>query len=185
MHHAGAFVVVLGADRRESGTHYTPKSLTEKIVEETLTPIVYRGPTEGAAREDWKLKSADELLDLKVCDPAMGSGAFLVQACRWLADRLVKAWSDLEAAGGRIDDEGNIHTAEEARAFEPLSRDTEERAESGASPHRRALPLWRRQEPARGRTREAVTLVDHPCQGTALRLSRPQSPEWRQPSRHP
>lgn len=128
VHHAGAFVVVLGADRRESGTHYTPKSLTEKIVEETLTPIVYRGPAEGAAREDWTLKSADELLDLKVCDPAMGSGAFLVQACRWLADRLVEAWSDMEAAGGRIDDEGRIRAADDAAGFEPLSRDTEERA---------------------------------------------------------
>lgn len=128
VHHAGAFVVVLGADRRESGTHYTPKSLTEKIVEETLTPIVYRGPAEGAAREDWKLKSADELLDLKVCDPAMGSGAFLVQACRWLADRLVEAWSDLEAAGSRIDYEGRIRAADDTAGFEPLSRDTEERA---------------------------------------------------------
>jgi hypothetical protein len=128
VHHAGAFVVVLGADRRESGTHYTPKSLTEKIVEVTLTPIVYRGPAEGAAREDWKLKSADELLDLKVCDPAMGSGAFLVQACRWLADRLVEAWSDMEAAGSRIDDEGRIRAADDKAGFEPLSRDTEERA---------------------------------------------------------
>lgn len=128
VHHAGAFVVVLGADRRESGTHYTPKSLTEQIVEETLTPIVYRGPAEGAAREDWKLKGADELLDLKICDPAMGSGAFLVQACRWLADRLVEAWSDIEAAGGRIDDEGYIRAVDDATGFEPLSRDTEERA---------------------------------------------------------
>jgi hypothetical protein len=128
VHHSGAFVVVLGADRRESGTHYTPKSLTEKIVEETLTPIVYRGPDEGAAREDWKPKSADELLDLKICDPAMGSGAFLVQACRWLADRLVEAWSDTEATGGRIDDEGRIRAADDAAGFEPLSRDTEERA---------------------------------------------------------
>ena len=128
VHHAGAFVVVLGADRRESGTHYTPKSLTEKIVEETLTPIVYRGPAEGAAREDWKLKSADELLDLKVCDPAMGSGAFLVQACRWLADRLVEAWCDMEASGGRIDDEGRTRAADDTAGFEPLSRDTEDRA---------------------------------------------------------
>lgn len=128
VHHAGAFVVVLGADRRESGTHYTPKSLTEKIVEETLTPIVYRGPAEGTARENWKLKSADELLDLKICDPAMGSGAFLVQTCRWLADRLVEAWSGMEVVGGRIDDEGRIRAAEDAAGFEPLSRDTEERA---------------------------------------------------------
>ena len=35
----------------------------------------------------------EQVLDLKVCDPAMGSGAFLVEACRALAARLVEAWS--------------------------------------------------------------------------------------------
>jgi len=128
VHHKGAFVVVLGADRRESGTHYTPKSLTEKIVEETLTPVAYRGPAEGKAPEDWELKSAEELLDLKICDPAMGSGAFLVQACRWLSDRLVEAWSATEAAGKKIDSEGRILGEGGGEAFEPLPQDAEERA---------------------------------------------------------
>lgn len=128
VHHKGAFVVVLGADRRESGTHYTPKSLTEKIVEETLTPVAYRGPAKGKAPEDWELKSADELLDLKICDPAMGSGAFLVQACRWLSDRLVEAWSVTEASGKRIDSEGRIFDDATAEDFDPLSQDYEERA---------------------------------------------------------
>lgn len=128
VHHKGAFVVVLGADRRESGTHYTPKSLTEKIVEETLTPVAYRGPAEGKAPEDWELKSADELLDLKICDPAMGSGAFLVQACRWLSDRLVEAWAVTEAGGKGIDNEGRIVAANAGEGFDPLSPDAEERA---------------------------------------------------------
>src|SRR5439155_17807012 len=35
----------------------------------------------------------EQLLDLKVCDPAMGSGAFLVEACRQLGVRLVRAWA--------------------------------------------------------------------------------------------
>ena len=128
VHHSGAFVVVLGADRRESGTHYTPKNLTEKIVEETLTPVVYRGPAEGMAPKEWELKSAEELLDLKVCDPAMGSGAFLVQACRWLSDRLIEAWSVTEASGKKIDNEGRILEDGDTDAFEPLSQDAEERA---------------------------------------------------------
>ena len=34
----------------------------------------------------------EQILDLKVCDPAMGSGAFLVEACRQLGDALVEAW---------------------------------------------------------------------------------------------
>lgn len=128
VHHKGAFVVVLGTDRRESGTHYTPKSITEKIVEETLTPVAYRGPAEGKAPEDWELKSAEELLELKICDPAMGSGAFLVQACRWLSDRLVEAWSVTEAGGRQIASEGRIVEGATAEGFDPLSQDAEERA---------------------------------------------------------
>jgi hypothetical protein len=127
VHHKGAFVVVLGADRRESGTHYTPKSLTEKIVAETLTPVAYRGPAEGKAPEEWELKSAEALLDLKICDPAMGSGAFLVQACRWLSDRLVEAWAAAESNGKRIDSEGRIFD-DATEGFDPLSQDVEERA---------------------------------------------------------
>src|SRR6218665_792490 len=91
-----------GPARRETGTHYTPKSLTEAIVTETLTPIAYVGPAQGTPRADWALKSPAELLDLKICDPAMGSGAFLVQACRWLADRLVEAWAQAEARGHMV-----------------------------------------------------------------------------------
>ena len=128
VHHKGAFVVVLGADRRESGTHYTPKSLTEKIVAETLTPIAYRGPAEGKAPGSWELKNAEELLDLKICDPAMGSGAFLVQACRWLSDRLVDAWAAAEASGKRIDSEGRIFEEAPTEGFDPQSQDVEERA---------------------------------------------------------
>ncbi|RMO85603.1 hypothetical protein ALQ32_03853 [Pseudomonas syringae pv. tagetis] len=102
----GAFVVITGSDRRETGTHYTPKSLTESIVETTLEPVAYVGPAEGLPREQWSLKSAAELLDLKICDPAMGSGAFLVQVCRWLAERIVEAWAEVEAAGRRITSDG-------------------------------------------------------------------------------
>jgi hypothetical protein len=50
---AGAFIVTTGSDRRETGTHYTPKSLTEAIVAETLTPVAYVGPAEGTPREQW------------------------------------------------------------------------------------------------------------------------------------
>lgn len=84
----GAFMVATGTDRRETGTHYTPKSLTESIVKETLEPVVYIGPAEGVERKNWQLKSPKEILGLKVCDLAMGSGAFLVQVCRWLSERL-------------------------------------------------------------------------------------------------
>jgi hypothetical protein len=101
VYRAHSFAVTLGADRRETGTHYTPKSLTESIVETTLEPVAYVGPAEGKLREEWLLKSSTELLELKICDPAMGSGAFLVQVCRWLSERLVETWGK-EAGQGKF-----------------------------------------------------------------------------------
>ena len=75
-------------DRRATGTHYTPRALAKEVVEHTLAPLCFVRVSEGADRA----KSADELLALKVCDPTMGSGAFLVAACEYLADRVMEAW---------------------------------------------------------------------------------------------
>ncbi len=83
-----------GTSRRASGAHYTPQSLTERIVRVTLEPLVYRNVEgkPGLLVEPKEVKTPRELLDLKVCDMAMGSGAFLVQAVRYLGDRMVEAW---------------------------------------------------------------------------------------------
>ena len=58
--------------RKQTGSFYTPRSLTEYLVRRTLHPLVER-------------RSALEILSLRVLDLAMGSGAFLVAACRYLA----------------------------------------------------------------------------------------------------
>ena len=71
-------------ERRRTGSHYTPRSLTQPIVSEALRPVLERIGTEARP---------EEILELKVLDPATGSGAFLVEACRQLAARLVFAWS--------------------------------------------------------------------------------------------
>jgi hypothetical protein len=94
----GSVYVTAGTDRRSSGTHYTPESLTEPIVRYTLEPLVYEGPAEGQPREAWRLKSPRELLDLKICDMACGSGAFLVQACLYLGARLQESWDAIRRA---------------------------------------------------------------------------------------
>ncbi len=93
---SGSVYVTAGTDRRSSGTHYTPRSLTEPIVQYTLEPLVYEGPAEGKPKEEWKLRSPAELLELNICDMACGSGAFLVQACRYLSERLMEAWEEAE-----------------------------------------------------------------------------------------
>ncbi len=96
----GALYVTQVSLRRDSGTAYTTKELADEVVQYALEPLVYSpGPAEGAAPDDWRLKPSTDLLRLKVCDPAVGSGAILVAACRYLADRLVEAWQAEAGAG--------------------------------------------------------------------------------------
>ncbi|MGE3726808.1 MAG: DNA methyltransferase [Candidatus Sericytochromatia bacterium] len=89
----GGVVVTQGVARASSGTHYTPRFLCEEVVQHTLEPLVYSGPAEGLPPEQWQLKPPEALLALRICDLAMGSGAFLVQSCRYLADKLMQAWN--------------------------------------------------------------------------------------------
>jgi hypothetical protein len=78
-------------ERKTTGSFYTPRAMTDFLVRRTLGPLV-----DG--------RSADDILMLRVLDPAMGSGAFLVAACRYLADRIEQArvaegtWNEGEVA---------------------------------------------------------------------------------------
>jgi hypothetical protein len=81
---AGQLVLQPGAERRRTSSHYTPRSLSAPIVRRTLEPLL-------ACMGD--APKSDLILELKICDPAMGSGAFLVEACRYLADQVVAAWT--------------------------------------------------------------------------------------------
>ena len=98
---AGGMVLQPSEERRRSGSHYTPRELTEPIVRTALEPILKRLAQSGAdaslTPDPNRLPRPEQILDIKLCDPAMGSGAFLVEACRQLADALVAAWHAHEA----------------------------------------------------------------------------------------
>jgi hypothetical protein len=80
---AGSMIFQPSPERRRSGSHYTPRSLTSPIVEAALAPVLQQlGPA----------PTPEQILDFKICDPAMGSGAFLVEACRQLGEHLLDAW---------------------------------------------------------------------------------------------
>ena len=81
---AGTLVIQPGPERRRTSSHYTPRALTEPIVARTLEPLI---KAMGDA------PASETLLNLVICDPAMGSGAFLVAMCRHLADHVVAAWT--------------------------------------------------------------------------------------------
>lgn len=99
----GAMVLQPSEERRRSGSHYTPRSLTEPIVRTTLEPILER-----LSGDDGRPPRPEAILDLKVCDPAMGSGAFLVEACRQLGDALVESWRANDAVPDIPADEDEV-----------------------------------------------------------------------------
>lgn len=82
---AGSWVLASSTSRRRSGSHYTPPALTAEVIAAVLAPHLEEARDPGA------------ILALAICDPAMGSGAFLLEAARFLGDRLVRA-RDLDVA---------------------------------------------------------------------------------------
>jgi hypothetical protein len=81
---AGRFYLRVGAGRKASGSYYTPHAFVRFLVRETLEPRIAR-----CSSDDEPQPGA--ILALKVLDPAVGSGHFLVEACRYLADALYAA----------------------------------------------------------------------------------------------
>jgi hypothetical protein len=113
---AGSLYVTQSRLRQHTGTHYTPRFLAEQVVDGALEPLVYSpGPLQTADKSQWRLRSSTEILALRVADIAMGSGAFLVAACRYLAARLVEA----RAA------EGDIRAREHIAGDRPAAVDVE------------------------------------------------------------
>jgi len=90
---AGVSLRRTSTERKATGSFYTPRSITEFVVRRTLQPLVAE-------------RAAGGILDLRVVDPAMGSGAFLVAACRYLAEQCEQAlirdgqWRAAEVSAG-------------------------------------------------------------------------------------
>ena len=92
--------------RKDSGSYFTPQELVDLIVDHTLKPLADerlrafedksrqlrsdRRPREARRSELAKLDPAEAVLDLKVLDPAMGSGHFLVTAVDFLSDYIAE-----------------------------------------------------------------------------------------------
>ena len=147
----GAMVLQPSDERRRSGSHYTPRTLTEPIVETTFGPILERlGPN----------PTPEQILDLKVCDPAMGSGAFLVAVL---------------PLPGRPAGEGLARTQCGSEGH-PARRGRD----PPRPPHRRpALPLRGGQEPDGGRPGQAVALAGDAGQGPSVHVPGPRVEVWR------
>ena len=136
--------------RKATGTFYTPQPIADYLVRRTLGPLV-------------RDAAPDRILQLRVVDPAMGSGAFLVAACRYLA-------AAYEAALVRA---GGCHASDIGEA---------ERVGDPAD-DRRALPVRRRPQSDGGAARAPVALAGHAGGRSAAQLSRSSPAGRRQPAR--
>ncbi|MDQ3484954.1 MAG: restriction endonuclease, partial [Actinomycetota bacterium] len=97
----GSQYVTQTSTRRNMGAQYTTKALAEEVVRYALEPLVYEpGPQNEPDPERWKLRTPGQILALRVCDPAVGSGAILTAAGRYLADRLIEAVVEQGSGGG-------------------------------------------------------------------------------------
>lgn len=83
-HPVGRFFLRVGLGRKSSGSYYTPESFVKFLVQEALAP-----QCDALSPKDDPQPRA--ILTLNVLDPAMGSGHFLVGACRFLGERLYEA----------------------------------------------------------------------------------------------
>src|SRR5271166_1095164 len=116
------FYLRVGLGRKASGSYYTPHSFVRFLVQETLGPQV----EERSPQNDPKPL---EILKLKVLDPAMGSGHFLVEACRFLGSKLYEA--------SRLCDERLAQAEKTAEAAQ--NDDIRTRAQEQASLYRQRL----------------------------------------------
>ncbi len=103
-HAKGAFIYrVRGRDREKSASYYTPESLTRCVVRYSLRELI---PDD---------MPAEEILDLTVCEPAMGSAAFLNEAVNQLAERYLERRQ--KELGERIPHENYRDELQKARHF--------------------------------------------------------------------
>ena len=194
--------------RKDSGSYYTPDDLVDLIVREAVGSLVdsrmeaFAGEALDLVSSDVpedrrmgrvkRLDPAERTLELKVCDPAMGSGHFLVNLVDYLADRVNRRHGRGRSPRGRIPlavggadrgdpqhDHGQRRGPGMDHRHGPTRRPTH-RPPDGAE----TLRLRRGQEPDGGGTGQGLAVAAHLHRGRAAQLSGSSSPLRRQPVRH-
>ncbi|RRD22558.1 Eco57I restriction-modification methylase domain-containing protein [Actinomyces bowdenii] len=112
IHEPGTFVFRLsGRDRQRSASYYTPEVLTRFTVQQALAELL---------DQDGRVTTAREVLGLSVCEPALGSGAFAIEAVRQLAEQYLSRRE--RELGRRVDPEQRPRELAKVKAFIALHR---------------------------------------------------------------
>lgn len=124
------YLVRWGGTRKGSGTFYTRPQLAGPTVRRTLEPLAYQ-PTRTQIDPDtghervlkWTPRTPGEILAVRVCDPAMGSGSFLISALRYLTDALFESLHTHERIS-RTKRDGTIIRLADGAPVDHASNDT-------------------------------------------------------------
>ncbi|GAA2621374.1 hypothetical protein GCM10010436_27050 [Paractinoplanes durhamensis] len=110
LHPQGSFVFRLaGRERQQSASYYTPEVLTKFTVGQALEELL---------DQNGERTPAADILDMTICEPALGSGAFAIEAVRQLAEQYLKRRQDeLAAEGKRIDPDDYPKRLQEVKAY--------------------------------------------------------------------
>lgn len=102
------FYLRVGLGRKASGSYYTPHAFVRFLVQETLgVQVIERSPANDP--------KPIEILKLKALDPAMGSGHFLVEACRFLGEKLYEACRLCDELASEAEEKAKKATSESER----------------------------------------------------------------------
>lgn len=107
VHEKGSFVFRLaGRERQQSASYYTPEVLTRFTVGQALEELL---------DQNGETTTAEQILELTVCEPALGSGAFAIEAVRQLAEQyLTRRQAEL---GERIDPDAYPRELQKVKAY--------------------------------------------------------------------
>ncbi|MBN3877047.1 N-6 DNA methylase [Nostoc sp. JL23] len=95
------FALVFGSERKTTGSYYTPPQLVQQLIKTALEPViedklaqVCNQASTSSNSDEVKHNLENALLSLKICDPACGSGHFLLAAARRVGKELAKVRTD-------------------------------------------------------------------------------------------
>lgn len=107
LHERGSFVFRLaGRERQQSASYYTPEVLTRFVVSQALEELL---------DQDGHTTTAEEILGLTICEPALGSGAFAIEAVRQLAEQYLSRRE--RELGERVDPEERPKELQRVKAY--------------------------------------------------------------------
>lgn len=107
LHHRGTFVYRLsGRERQQSASYYSPEVLTRFVVGQALAELLDQNGETTPARA---------ILDLSICEPALGSGAFAIEAVQQLAEEYLRRRQD--ELGQRIDPDAYAAELQKVKAY--------------------------------------------------------------------